>query len=60
VELSGEQIRNRDILRWRKNAKLKSEPIAYFQAKKHELLPIPQQEVDNNAKIDTKDQNPGY
>ena len=60
VELSGEQIRNRDIVRWRKNAKLKSEPIAYFQAKKHELLPIPQQEVDNNAKIDTKDQNPGY
>ncbi|PSL31541.1 RagB/SusD family nutrient uptake outer membrane protein [Dyadobacter jiangsuensis] len=60
VELSGEQIRNRDILRWRKNGKLKSEPIAYFQAKKHELLPIPQQEVDNNAKIDAKDQNPGY
>lgn len=60
VELSGEQIRNRDILRWRKNGKLKTEPIAYFQAKKHELLPIPQQEVDNNAKIDAKDQNPGY
>ncbi|WP_031529965.1 RagB/SusD family nutrient uptake outer membrane protein [Dyadobacter crusticola] len=60
VELSGEQIRNRDILRWRKNNKLKSEPIAYFQANKHELLPIPQQEVDNNAKIEAKDQNPGY
>ncbi|KQS30639.1 RagB/SusD family nutrient uptake outer membrane protein [Dyadobacter sp. Leaf189] len=60
VELSGEQIRNRDIVRWRKNKKLKSEPITYFQANKHELLPIPQQEVDNNAKIEAKDQNPGY
>ncbi|QRR00226.1 RagB/SusD family nutrient uptake outer membrane protein [Dyadobacter sandarakinus] len=60
VELSGEQIRNRDILRWRKLNKLKAEPIAYFQANKQELLPIPQQEVDNNAKIEPGDQNPGY
>ncbi|KAA6432708.1 RagB/SusD family nutrient uptake outer membrane protein [Dyadobacter flavalbus] len=60
VEHSGEQIRNRDILRWRKNGKLKAEPLAYFQANRHELLPIPQQEVDNNAKIEATDQNPGY
>ncbi|MGV3601363.1 MAG: RagB/SusD family nutrient uptake outer membrane protein [Dyadobacter fermentans] len=60
VELNGEQIRNRDILRWRKNSKLKTEPLAYFQANKHELLPIPQQEVDNNAKIELTDQNLGY
>ena len=60
VEQGGEQIRNRDILRWRQQGKLKSEPLAYFQAKKHELLPIPQQEVDNNAKIEPGDQNPGY
>lgn len=60
VELSAEQIRNFDIIRWRKNNKLKSEPIAYFQKNKHELLPIPQQEIDNNPKIDSKDQNPGY
>ncbi|GGB77074.1 RagB/SusD family nutrient uptake outer membrane protein [Dyadobacter sediminis] len=60
VEHSGEQIRNRDLLRWRKNGKLKAEPLAYFQANRHELLPIPQQEVDNNAKIEATDQNPGY
>lgn len=60
IELSAEQIRNFDIIRWRKNNKLKSEPISYFQKGKHELLPIPQQEIDNNPKIDQKDQNPGY
>ncbi|MVM28482.1 RagB/SusD family nutrient uptake outer membrane protein [Spirosoma sp. HMF4905] len=60
VELSGEEIRNRDILRWRKLGKLKTEPIAYFQKGKHELLPIPQQEIDNNPNIGLKGQNPGY
>ncbi|GAB3574777.1 RagB/SusD family nutrient uptake outer membrane protein [Spirosoma luteolum] len=60
VELSGEQIRNRDILRWRKLGKLKTEPISYFQKGKTELLPIPQQEIDNNANIGLKGQNPGY
>ncbi|WP_420148028.1 RagB/SusD family nutrient uptake outer membrane protein [Spirosoma sp.] len=60
VELSGEQIRNRDILRWRKQGKLTTEPLSYFQKGKHELLPIPQQEIDNNPKIGTSSQNPGY
>lgn len=60
VELAGEQIRNFDIVRWRKNKKQKSEPIAYFQANKHELLPVPLQEIDNSPAIDIKDQNPGY
>jgi tetratricopeptide (TPR) repeat protein len=60
VELAGEQVRNFDILRWRKNKKLKAEPLTYFVANKHELLPIPQSEIDNNPKIDQKDQNPGY
>jgi tetratricopeptide (TPR) repeat protein len=60
VELSAEQIRNFDIVRWRKNKKQKSEPLSYFQAGKHELLPIPQAEIDNNPAIDLKDQNPGY
>lgn len=60
VELAAEQIRNFDIVRWRKNKKQKSEPLAYFQANKHELLPIPQAEIDNNPVIDLKDQNPGY
>ena len=60
VELSGEEIRNRDILRWRKLGKLKTEPFAYFQKGKTELLPIPQQEIDNNPNIGLKGQNPGY
>ena len=60
VELGGEQVRNLDILRWRKQNKLAKEPIPYFQKGKHELLPIPQNEINNNSKIDQKDQNPGY
>jgi len=60
IELAGEQVRNFDILRWRKHKKLRSEPLSYFQANRHELLPIPQSEIDNNPKIDNKDQNPGY
>ncbi len=60
VELAGEQARNRDILRWRAQSKLKTEPISYFAKGKQELLPIPQGEIDNNAKLSQKDQNPGY
>lgn len=60
VELAAEQVRDFDIIRWRKNKKLTSEPISYFSANKHELLPIPQTEIDNNPKIEVKDQNPGY
>lgn len=60
VELAAEQVRNFDILRWRKNKKQNAEPISYFTANKYELLPIPQSEIDNNPKIDQKDQNPGY
>jgi hypothetical protein len=59
VELAGEQIRNRDILRWRSLGKLPSEPIGYFSPK-HALLPIPQQELDGNAQISQPDQNAGY
>jgi starch-binding outer membrane protein, SusD/RagB family len=59
VELAGEQIRNRDILRWRKLGKLTTEPIGYFQAK-HALLPIPQGEVNSNALISPAEQNLGY
>jgi len=60
VELAGEEQRNFDILRWRKNGKLTSEPISYFQANKYELLPIPLAELDANTKIEQRDQNPGY
>ncbi|HLO44600.1 MAG TPA: RagB/SusD family nutrient uptake outer membrane protein [Leadbetterella sp.] len=60
VELAAEQVRNLDLIRWRKNKKLTAEPISYFAANKHELLPLPQTEIDNNPKIEQKDQNPGY
>ncbi|QHT69692.1 RagB/SusD family nutrient uptake outer membrane protein [Rhodocytophaga rosea] len=60
VELGGEQIRNRDIRRWRKQNKLTTEPIAGFQVNKHELLPIPLAEIDNNSQLENSDQNPGY
>jgi hypothetical protein len=60
VELSGEEIRNLDIVRWRKNGKLRTEPLTYFQRNRHELLPIPLQEIDNNPNINQTDQNPGY
>jgi starch-binding outer membrane protein, SusD/RagB family len=60
VELAAEQVRNFDIIRWRKNGKLATEPLPYFQKGKHELLPIPQNEIDNNPKMDQSSQNPGY
>lgn len=56
VELAGEQVRNRDILRWRKNNKVTINPVTGFKT----LLPIPQAEIDNNDKIEQSDQNPGY
>jgi hypothetical protein len=60
VELAGEEVRNVDILRWRKAGKFQTDPISYFQANKYELLPIPLQELDANINIEQADQNPGY
>ncbi len=60
VELGGEQIRNKDILRWRKQGKLTTDPISYFQANKFEFLPIPNTELATNPNITQADQNPGY
>lgn len=60
VELAGEEIRNFDILRWRKAGKFTEDPISYFQPNKYELLPIPLGELDANINIEQEDQNPGY
>ena len=66
VELGDEEVRNIDIARWRKKGyypAIVPEPLTYFQAGKHELLPIPQAEIDNNPKLGTggvPKQNPGY
>lgn len=60
VEHCSEQIRNLDIIRWRKEGKLENEPLDYFVPNKYELLPIPQSEIDNNPDVSEADQNPGY
>lgn len=56
VELAGEQVRYRDIVRWKANNQATIDPIPNFKA----LMPIPQSEIDNNDKIADSDQNPGY
>jgi hypothetical protein len=63
VEMGGEEIRNRDILRWRKKGYFTKEPLSYFRAGRDELLPIPQQEIDNNPQLGSggiNKQNAGY
>jgi hypothetical protein len=53
VELGGEEIRNIDIIRWRKMGYYPSvapEPISYYKAGA-EFLPIPQSEIDNNPNL---------
>ncbi|WP_289063454.1 RagB/SusD family nutrient uptake outer membrane protein [Zobellia russellii] len=58
VELAGEQCRFNDIIRWG----IASTELSgtQFQEGKHELLPIPQAEIDANINISAADQNPGY
>jgi tetratricopeptide (TPR) repeat protein len=63
AELGGEQIRNRDILRWRKKGYFAVEPIPYYNPGRDGLLPIPQQEIDNNPELGSggiPPQNPNY
>jgi hypothetical protein len=59
VELAGEQIRDKDIVRWRNLGKLGAEVIPYYEPK-HALAPIPQREIDSNSEISQADQNPGF
>lgn len=52
IELAGEEIRSKDLIRWRAQNKLSiigGDPIT--AAKKRENLPIPQDEVNNNPNI---------
>lgn len=59
VEMGDEEVRNIDILRWRKAGYFTTEPIANFKPGRDELLPIPQAELDNNPLV-AGHQNPGY
>ncbi len=64
VELGDEELRNVDIIRWRKKGYFTGgDPLSYFKAGRDELLPIPQSEIDNNPNLATggiNKQNPGY
>jgi hypothetical protein len=63
VELGDEEVRNRDILRWRKKGYFTTDPLSYFKKGRDELLPIPQQEIDNNPQLAAggiNKQNGGY
>ncbi|SHF17466.1 Starch-binding associating with outer membrane [Fodinibius roseus] len=56
VELSGEQTRFFDLVRWG----LAAEELGTFQNGKHEVFPVPQEEINANTEISQDDQNPGY
>ncbi len=63
AEMGGECVRNIDIIRWRKKGYFSVDPLPYFRVNRDELLPIPQQEIDNNPKLAAGGiarQNPGY
>ena len=61
VELVSEQVRYRDVRRWLNNGKLTENPIAADIpggiSSQYDLLPIPQQEIDNNPALSESDQN---
>ncbi|WP_339656377.1 RagB/SusD family nutrient uptake outer membrane protein, partial [uncultured Salegentibacter sp.] len=55
VELAGEQVRFPDLVRWGLAADYLSE--FGFQAGKHEIWPIPNDEISANEGISQEDQN---
>ncbi|SHJ74179.1 Starch-binding associating with outer membrane [Reichenbachiella agariperforans] len=58
VELAGEQVRFPDLVRW---GLAEQELSAFgFEAGKHEVFPIPQQEINFNSSLSNDDQNFGY
>lgn len=56
LELAGEQTRFLDMVRWGRAA----DAWNTFQAGKHEVFPIPQNEINANTEMSQEDQNPGY
>lgn len=50
VEMTNEEVRNVDILRWRRKGYFATEPLSWYTPAK-EYLPIPQSEIDNNPKL---------
>jgi hypothetical protein len=60
VEFSGEQIRYRDLLRRDMLEETVGKVHPQLTLPKHQLLPLPQGELDNNTNISQGDQNTGY
>ncbi|MCK5277711.1 MAG: RagB/SusD family nutrient uptake outer membrane protein [Cyclobacteriaceae bacterium] len=58
VELAGEQVRYNDLIRWDMADDVLSQ--FGFVKGKHEIFPIPQNEIDANLALSNADQNPGY
>ena len=56
LELSGEQVRRLDLVRWG----IAKDVIPTFQVGKHEYFPIPQSEINANTEMTDADQYPGY
>lgn len=50
AEMADEEVRNVDILRWRRKGYFSTEPLSWYSPAK-EFLPIPQSEIDNNPNI---------
>lgn len=58
VELNSEQARTRDVKRWFREGKV-GPPSPNYEPR-HEFLPIPLDEMDNNSALTPADQKPGY
>ena len=58
VELNSEQARTRDVKRWFRDGKVAA-PSPNYEPR-HEFLPIPLDEMDNNPALTPADQKPGY
>ena len=50
VEMVNEEVRNIDILRWRRKGYFATEPLSWYTPDK-EYLPTPQSEIDNNPNL---------
>lgn len=58
VELAGEQVRFPDLVRWDLAESVLGE--YGFVKGKHEIFPIPQNEINTNQSLSSSDQNSGY
>ncbi|SDS12189.1 Starch-binding associating with outer membrane [Mucilaginibacter mallensis] len=50
AEMTDEEVRNVDIIRWRAKGYFATEPLSWYSPDKL-YLPIPQSEIDNNPKL---------